>query len=195
MIEILPNWHPLFVHFTVALFVVSTIFYFIAYFGKQLKLSQEFLIVARWCLWVGALVTIGTVIAGFYAYYTVAHDARSHLAMTDHRNWAIVTFITMLILAFWAWLRYRTSKGTQKIFLLGLLLGVGLLMATAWRGGELAYRYGIGVLSLPKAHGVGHNHKHNSKNKEKSNAKAGVNESNDSTREHTGHDHNQAHTH
>jgi len=162
MIEILPNWHPFFVHFTVALFVVSIVFYFLAHFPipKHLTLNQEFLIVGRWCLWIAALLTIGTVIAGFYAYYTVAHDTPSHQAMTDHRNWAIATFITMLMLAVWSWLRYRANKEVQLKFLFGMLLGVGLLMATAWRGGELVYRYGVGVKSLPQSNGAGHNQAH-----------------------------------
>lgn len=35
--------------------------------------------------------TIGTVLAGWYAYNTVPHTALSHAAMTDHRNWALST--------------------------------------------------------------------------------------------------------
>ena len=35
-----------------------------------------------------------------------------------------------------------------------------LLGATGWHGGELVYRYGLGVLSLPAAEGEGHDHVH-----------------------------------
>lgn len=160
MIEILPNWHPIFVHFTVSLFTVSTIFSFLAAITRRLKINQELLVVAKWTLYLTAIISVGTLIAGFYAYYTVAHDAPSHTAMTNHRNWALVTFITVLILAIWSWLRSRAQKSPGAVFLVGMLIGLGLLAATAWRGGELVYRHGLGVMSLPKTHEVGHHHDH-----------------------------------
>lgn len=160
MIEILPNWHPIFVHFTVALFTVSTIFYFLAASTKKFKFNHEFLIVARWCLWLAVIVTIATIIAGFIAYYSVAHDTPSHMAMTVHRNWAIATSITILILACWSWLRYRADKKPSVLFILSMLMGFGLLLVTAWHGSELVYRHGIGVMSLPQSTGVGHQHNH-----------------------------------
>ncbi|MBL4850981.1 MAG: hypothetical protein JKY90_01690, partial [Gammaproteobacteria bacterium] len=35
-----------------------------------------------------------------------------------------------------------------------------VLASTAWHGGEVVYRYGIGVISLPKVEGDGHDHAH-----------------------------------
>lgn len=40
-----------------------------------------------------------------------------------------------------------------------------LVMITAWHGAEVVYRYGIGVLSLPKSEGKGHQHSHDNKQK------------------------------
>ena len=85
MIEVIPNWHPIFVHFTIGLLLVSTLLYVV---GFTLK-CENLLIAARLNLWLGSLITIATVLAGLNAYNTVAHDSASHLAMTDHRNWAI----------------------------------------------------------------------------------------------------------
>ncbi|MGM9451985.1 DUF2231 domain-containing protein [Legionella bozemanae] len=72
MFEILPNWHPILVHFTVALFTTSFGFYLLTYLSKSThrvsqKMTLEFEIVGRWCLWCAALVTILTVLAGLYA--------------------------------------------------------------------------------------------------------------------------------
>ncbi len=160
MIEILPNWHPMFVHFTVSLFTVSTLFYFLAAFTSRLKMNHEFLVVARWCLWLSAIITVGTIIAGFRAYYTVAHDGPSHAAMSDHRNWALGTFVVIMALAIGSFLRRRSHKSASVLFLISMLIGLGLLMATAWRGGELVYRHGLGVMSLPKTNETGHQHDH-----------------------------------
>ena len=44
MIEIIPNWHPLFVHFTVALFSTSVGFYTLAYLFTKLKLFPKLVV-------------------------------------------------------------------------------------------------------------------------------------------------------
>lgn len=158
MIEILPNWHPLFVHFTVALFTIASVFYFLGIFIKRNPYHQQILIVANWCLWLTAVITIGTVIAGFHAFSTVTHDVVSHAAMIAHRNWAIATFIVVLMLALWALLRVRRNQMPNALFLMGMLIGLILVMNTAWHGGELVYRHGLGVVSLPQPSNTEHQH-------------------------------------
>jgi uncharacterized membrane protein len=165
MIEIIPNWHPIFVHFTVGLFSAAVGFYWLSFIVARISyckpaLSQEFEAAARWCLWIAALVTIGTVSAGLYAYYTVGHDEISHVAMTNHRNWAIPTAVAIILMALWSVALYVKQKKLNLIFLLSLLIVQGMLLATAWRGAELVYRYGLGVMSLPQTEEVGHNHQH-----------------------------------
>lgn len=165
MIEIIPNYHPIFVHFTVALFSTAVGFYCLSFLTAGLGLFklttvQEFETVARWCLWVVALLSLITLAAGFQAYYTVRHDTVSHLAMTNHRNWAIPTAVAMVLVALWSVARYQRQKKLTLTFILALLIVQGLLLSTAWRGAELVFRYGLGVMSLPKAEGEGHQHSH-----------------------------------
>jgi uncharacterized membrane protein len=162
VIEIIPNVHPIFVHFTVALFSTAVGFYTLSYLLPKLrifpKLSSEFEIVARWCLWAVGIIVIATVFAGLYAFNTVNHDGPSHLAMTDHRNWAIPTACAMVLVALWSLWRTYKRKTITITFILVLFIVQGLLLSTAWRGAELVFRYGLGVMSLPKAEGEGHNH-------------------------------------
>lgn len=164
MIEIIPNWHPIFVHFTVALFSATVFFYALSYFlskcGLLLKVASDFEIVGKWCLWVVGFMVIGTVLAGFNAYNTVNHDAPSHIAMTDHRNWAIPTAIAIVLLTIWSFWRSYKHKAITITFILALLVTQGLLLSTAWRGAELVFRYGLGVMSMPKSEGEGHHHHH-----------------------------------
>lgn len=161
MIEIIPNWHPIFVHFTIALFSTSVGFYILAYLVKDIKslrfaLTCEFEIVARWCLWLAALITLGTLAAGLYAYNTVHHDEISHIAMTHHWHWALATASGIWLAAAWSIWSYRRQKALTLTFLVLLLVIQGLLLSTGWRGGELVYRYGLGVMSLPAAEDMGH---------------------------------------
>lgn len=166
MIEIIPNWHPVFVHFTVALISVSALFYFIGYFLRKQPLGEELLIAARWCLWLGTLAAIATVIAGFIAYYSVAHDTPSHEAMTVHRNWAVATFIAILFVSFWSIWSYVKNKIVSFIFVLSMLLAFSLVSTTAWHGAELVYRHGVGVMSLPKIEHSNQPHDHGKKQKD-----------------------------
>ena len=111
-------------------------------------------------MWIVSIITIGTILAGFYAYYTVGHDEVSHMAMTDHRNWAVSTATAILLTSIWSMWCYAHQKKLNILFLLVLLIGQVLLLSTAWRGGELVYRYGLGVKSLPQTEEVGHSHHH-----------------------------------
>lgn len=160
MITILPNWHPIFVHFTVALLIVAAVLHLVSHFVPSEKFREQLLIVARWNLWIGIGSTVLTVAAGWYAFYTVSHDTPSHLAMIEHRNWAMATFAVFLGVAAWEYSLNRHGKSKGWLFTALLLLAASLLLSTAWHGGELVYRYGLGVMSMPKPEGPGHAHDH-----------------------------------
>ena len=159
MFEIIPNWHPIFVHFTVALLSLSVGLFVVTYFMSG-ALKEQWQIVAKWCLWFGAGFTLITGATGLYAYNTVAHDTPSHLAMTEHRNWAIATITLFVAMAIWSVVWIRQRKALNVIFIVAMVISGGVLASTAWHGGEVVYRYGLGVMSLPKAEGDGHNHSH-----------------------------------
>jgi len=158
--EIIPNWHPVFVHFTVAMLTMSSILYCVLFVTDRMRVKSDLLIVANWLLWIGTAFTIGTIATGLYAYYTVAHDDASHLAMTDHRNWAILTALFFTGMAIKLFFEYRHNKhvSVSKILFVTMLVGLFLLTTTAWKGGEVVYRYGVGVMSLPDTSKSGHDH-------------------------------------
>lgn len=158
------NLHPIFVHFTVALFSISFLLYLAVYLlrfrnNTLIKFSNELEITARWCLWIAALITIFTALAGLYAFNTVRHDAGSHIAMTNHRNWAIPTASAIIFLSIWSLWDYYKNRRAKTLFLIGSLITQVLLISTAWRGGELVFRYGLGVMSLPKSDATYHHHR------------------------------------
>jgi len=158
MIEIIPNWHPMFVHFTVGLLSIAILLSIAAQFMPAGKLREQWQLVAQWNLWIGAGFTVLTVLAGVVAYNSVAHDIPSHEAMTEHRNWALVTAGLFIILAIWSWQRAKAGLGMSTVLLIALLISGGLLASTAWLGGEAVYRYGLGVMSLPKTDSHDHDH-------------------------------------
>ena len=164
MIEIIPNVLPIFVHFTVALITLSGIFFILARLVGDRMFGTELLISARFTLWAGGLFTIATITAGFIAYYSVVHDTPSHIAMTIHRNWAIATLFFLLGYIGWSLVHaIRNTKPTVP-FLFTTVFVLLMVSSTAWHGGELVYRYGIGVMSLPQAEKPGHDHADNQDN-------------------------------
>ncbi|MDT8384146.1 MAG: DUF2231 domain-containing protein [Gammaproteobacteria bacterium] len=163
MLTIIPNWHPVFVHFTVALLFLAVGLFAVTPFVKP-PLREQWRIVARWALWFGAGFTVITGLTGLYAYNTVAHDTPSHAAMTDHRNWATATITLFLVMTIWSAARVRRQQALGAVFIAAMVIAGGVLASTAWRGGEVVYRYGLGVMSLPQVEngteGEGHAHEH-----------------------------------
>ena len=155
MIEIVPNWHPVLVHFTVALVVVAVVLHMLSGLFPEGRREQA-RTVARWNLILGAGFAIATVIAGFQAYFTVAHDGPSHAAMIQHRNWALAALFLILGLALWQW--RLASARLSALFVVGSVVTGLVLVATAYKGGELVFVHGLGVQSLPQSEGQGHDH-------------------------------------
>ncbi len=156
MVEIIPNWHPLFVHFTVALLTISVVLFTLTKVVTNWRLEDQWLATAYWNLWIGVAISVVTVIAGFIAFNSVEHDTPSHVAMLDHRLWALLTFALFFVMAIWAVIQYRSEKPPTTLFICILLVGLFMLSSTAWRGGELVYRHGLGVMSLPDKDDHGH---------------------------------------
>lgn len=180
-IEILPNWHPFFVHFTIALVSIGSVLYVVAnFFSLHSKWRQEMLLVAIWSLYLAGGFTVLTLIAGIHAYLTVGHDGSSHMAMVDHRNWGIATsillFISLCCLKFSS--LHSTARWFTSFILIFLLSSV---MITGYKGSHLVYKFGLGVQSLPTSLGSHEDHHHD---KEKT-----KNENSDHSHNHDGHSH------
>lgn len=198
LIEIIPNWHPIFVHFTVALVSIAVAFYVLAYLAARSKiisnqLIAEFATVGQWCLWVGGFITILTILAGFYAFNTVNHDEPAHLAMLDHRKWALWTATAIILVGLWSGWRHYNRKKLTLMFVFALLIVQALLLSTAWRGGELVYRHGLGVMSLPKSEGQGHHHHHEAMTPNQSNTSSTSNSNEQEDTDHHEHNNNESH--
>ncbi len=155
--EIIPNWHPIFVHFSIGLLLTATGLFVAAALGPRTSpWRATCLTVARWNLWLGAVITLGTLLAGWYAFNSVNHDDQSHLAMLSHRQWALTTAAVFVALAVGSFIGRKREP--HALFVIGIVAASGLLLVTGYKGGELVYRHGLGVMALPEADS--HHHQH-----------------------------------
>ena len=165
MLEIIPNWHPIFVHFTVAFISSLGLLQLVIWLKGDGKKQTELLFMQKVLMIISTLSVVATVFTGWLAFNSVAHDTPSHMAMTDHRNWAVTTaavFLSGAILYF-----VRLSLRGSLVGVL-MIASASLVAITGFKGGEVVYRYGLGVMSLPqvseasKNGGEGHDHEHGS---------------------------------
>ena len=143
-------WHPIFVHFSVALLSVATIFFVLAALFQKAKMRTRWMDFARWNLWGGTGLSVVTALLGWLAYNTVSHDDPSHAAMGTHASLALVMLAAFGALALWVALRRGANEPPSFFFTFALLAAFALLVATGLRGGQLVFHYGLAVDSLPK---------------------------------------------
>ncbi len=180
-----PNLHPLFVHFVIAFLMTSPILLLAASAASaESRRGQSIQAAGDWMLFLGVVFALLAVAAGLQAYYSVAHDAPSHAAMTTHRNMALATVAIIAVFALWRW-SARSSRPSSMFSIL-FLIAIFALGATAWKGGQLVYHYGLGVSSLPAVTGDGHDHDHGAI----AGADTAPNDENENSENHDdGHDH------
>jgi uncharacterized membrane protein len=139
------NFHPLAVHFPIALLVLAFVFQAIVVLGKRDTL-QGF---ASGLLYLGALAALPTALTGLLAEENLEKSATLTPAMGAALEFHstvmyIVTglAVALAVLAFWK--RTRMTRRMAAVLLAGLLVLVTLLGVGADRGGQLVYQYGIG---------------------------------------------------
>ncbi|HJV93557.1 MAG TPA: DUF2231 domain-containing protein [Azonexus sp.] len=142
MPEVLPNWHPVAVHFPIALALIATLLLL----ASRLRPANPTLVAcARLLLALAAGAAVLAAALGWQAYLTVDHDAAGHRVMVQHRNWAMASMLGLVLLALWDAWRQRAEKAVHGGLLPAMLLISGGLCVTGWLGGEMVFRHGVGV--------------------------------------------------
>lgn len=149
MIEIVPNWHPFVVHFTIGLLMVAVMLFVIARLLPWLSFTAGMTQTARWDLWLGTAFALLSILTGWQAYETVIHDTAGHEAMQVHRLWALITTGLFLLASILSVFELHRHKGGSIPLLLLLLMGFASLSMTGYLGAKNVYVHGLGVERLP----------------------------------------------
>jgi len=135
------NFHPLLVHYPIALF---TAFFVAEFLGVILK-NEDFRCAASFCLYLGTIAAVFTVAAGYYAAATVEHSEEVHAIMENHEGFGVTVLIIAAVLSAWRiYVRRKFSPKWQVAHLaLALILSV-IIAIGADLGGLMVYKYGVG---------------------------------------------------
>ncbi len=137
------NYHPLFVHFPIALWIAALLFELAARIAKNEGWHRT----ACAVLALGALAAIPAVSSGWSAQSAVPEAGEAHSVKELHETLMVTASILSAVLAALGVfvLPRRPLPALRAAFLLGLLLLAGLVSVGADRGSMLVYHFGTSV--------------------------------------------------
>jgi uncharacterized membrane protein len=141
----LAEWHPMAVHFPLALTVTGALALSAARAAPPERYGATLAVVGTWNLCLGAvggLFALGTGLAAV-ASLEIAPAARAAVGL--HVKWAIFTIGAIALLAVWRGAGADSKSRPSRAFLVILWAVTAALLVTAYRGGQNVYRYGVGV--------------------------------------------------
>jgi uncharacterized membrane protein len=141
----LPEWHPMVVHFPLALGVSAAAFLLAARLVRNAHHAATLATVGTWNLCVGAVAALFALGTGLAAVSDFNVGAAAHQAISLHLRWAIFTTLALVLLAVWRGAGNAQNSRPAWAFLVVLLATTAALIVTGYRGGQNVYRYGVGV--------------------------------------------------
>jgi uncharacterized membrane protein len=143
----MPPLHPLIVHFPVGLFIFAFLLDLAALYRSRDDITRF----AWWTHVTASVAVILTVCSGLLAASSLTLPPEARETFDNHQQYALFSSAAILGLFVWrAASRGALPKGNMRLYLLGSAAALLFLLATAWFGGELVYRFGTGVHTLPQ---------------------------------------------
>jgi uncharacterized membrane protein len=140
-----PSWHPLVVHFPIALVLVATALLLAARLLRSEALAATAATVGTWNLCLGAVAAVLALATGLGAVLDLDVNAAARQAISAHMKWAMFTTLLLVLLAVWRGAGTAPGSKPSWIFIVVLLAASAALGVTGNRGGKNVYEYGVGV--------------------------------------------------
>jgi uncharacterized membrane protein len=140
-----PGWHPLVVHFPIALTLTAGAVLIAAKFVRNEALAATLATIGTWNLCMGAVAALFALATGLAATLDLQVGAAAHVAIATHVKWAMFTTLALLLTAVWRGAGNAQQSRPTGLFLVVLAVTCIALVVAGYHGGENVYRYGIGV--------------------------------------------------
>jgi len=156
-----PNWDVVLLDYPIALLTSGVVIELI----NLIRPRERFRSAGRWMILLGALLSFVTLSLGIYAYRDVVSTVPTEpnykwsqvveRSPWNDQQWRLMTrhiwlnsiavAIFLVVVALWLSGNDEWRKKFYALLLIALLVGVGLMTAGAWHGGEAVFRYGTAV--------------------------------------------------
>jgi uncharacterized membrane protein len=138
-------WHPLFVHFPLALLTGGVAVEVAGWLARRPSWRR----VALGLLTAGVITAVPTVATGLLAYGRVDHSAAAHALMTTHRNLMLVAVGLFAVAVVWRWrLGDRPLRRPWGgLYALLVAAATGVLLLGSERGADLVLDHATGIPS------------------------------------------------
>jgi len=140
-----PGWHPMIVHFPLALVVTATLVLVAARLLRQERHAAALATVGTWNLCLGAIAALFALATGLAAVLDLHVGLAARQAISLHVKWAIFTTLALVLLAVWRGAGVAQESRPSWVFIMVLVAATAALIMTGYRGGQNVYQYGIGV--------------------------------------------------
>ncbi len=149
----LAHIHPMLVHFPIVLWLLAVACQCLVVLrGESFERRRSWQQASLWLLVLGTLG--GIVAAGFgdaamdiakeKGFPTAPIEEHESLAMTTLTLFGVLTLVQAVIY----WRRIALNRALSWVLPVAGLVGVALLLMTAWHGGELVYEIGVNVAAV-----------------------------------------------
>ncbi len=118
---LIPGWHPLVVHFPLALVITGTLCLLSARLLRRESLAATLATVGTWNLCLGAVAALFALATGLAAVIGLHAGTAAHQAVSVHVKWAIFTSLALVLLAVWRGAGSAASSRPSWIFMAVLL--------------------------------------------------------------------------
>ncbi len=140
-----PGWHPIVVHFPLALVVTAAFLLVAARLWRQERQAKTLATVGTWNLCIGAVAALFALASGLAALIGLHAGLAAHQSIFLHVKWAIFTSLALLLVAVWRGAGAAQESRPSWLFIVILLGMNAALVVTGYQGGQNVYRYGVGV--------------------------------------------------
>jgi uncharacterized membrane protein len=144
-VNLLPGWHPLVVHFPIALTLTAGLFLIAAKLVRSDPLAATLATVGTWNLCVGAVAALFALGTGLAGVLDLQVGAAAHAAISAHVKWAMFTSLALILASVWRGAGTAQQSRPSWLFVAVLSMVCIALSMTGYLGGENVYRYGVGV--------------------------------------------------
>lgn len=141
----LPGWHPMVVHFPLALVLVAAVLLLAARLLRNESLAATLATVGTWNLCLGAVAAVFALGTGLAAVLNLDVSAAARHAISVHTKWAMLTTLMLLLLSVWRGAGVAQTSRPSWIFLIVLFAASAALVFTGYRGGKNVFEYAVGV--------------------------------------------------